>query len=120
MLRDESIMLFFPSHYAFKQFSRNVPIMLKKVPIIPVCHSKTFAVGGSERLVRVFFYTLLGFDSLQFSVDCPTAPALPARRDSRDLMLSCEVRRPRQACSIMKRLECQLVGRAPGNPLARF
>ena len=35
MCKDESNMLFFPSYYAFKQFSRNVPIMLKKVPIMP-------------------------------------------------------------------------------------
>ena len=36
MSRDEFIMLFFLTYYAFKQFSRNVPIMLKKVPIMPV------------------------------------------------------------------------------------
>ena len=33
-----------------------------------------------------FFF--LGFDSLQFSVNCPTTPALPARRVSCDLALS--------------------------------
>ena len=94
-------MLFFPSHYAFKQFSRNVLSMLKKVPIMLVCHGKKFAVEDGERLVRVLFYTLLRFDSLQLSVDCPTAPALPTRRDSCDLMLSHKVRKPRHACSIM-------------------
>ena len=45
--------------------------MLKKVPIMPICHGKKFAVGDGERLVRVLFYTLLGFDSLQ-----STAPRL--------------------------------------------
>ena len=35
---------------------------------------KKFTVRDSERLVQVLIYTLLGFDSLQFSVDCPTAP----------------------------------------------
>ena len=35
MSRDEFIMLFFLTYYAFKQFPRNVPIMLKKVPIMP-------------------------------------------------------------------------------------
>ena len=36
-----SLLCFFPSYYnAFKEFSRNVPIMLKKVPIMPVCHGK--------------------------------------------------------------------------------
>ena len=48
--------------------------------------AKKFTVGDGERLVRVLFYTLLGFDSLQLSVDCPTAPALSARRVSRDLI----------------------------------
>ena len=94
--------------------------MLKKVPIMPVCHSKMFTVGDGERLVWVLFYTLLRFGSLQFSVNCPKAPALPAKRDSHDFVLSCKVRRPRQACSIMKRLERRLLGRAPGNSLARF
>ena len=97
--------MLFPSYYVFKQFSSNVPIMLKKVPIMPVCHGKKFTVGDGDRLVQVLFYMLLGFDSLQFSVDCPTAPVLPTRRVTRDLVLSCEIRRPRQARSIMKRLE---------------
>ena len=38
---------------------------------------------------------------------------LPARRDSRDLVLLCEVRKPRQACSIKKRLKHRFLGRAP-------
>ena len=38
--------------------------MLNKVPIMPVCHCKKFTVGDGE---RVLFYTLLGFDGLQFS-----------------------------------------------------
>ena len=38
---------------------------------------------------------ILRFDSLQFSVDCPMVPAVPARRVSHDLTLLCEVRRPR-------------------------
>ena len=33
---------------------------------------KKFTVGDSERLVRVLIYMLLGFDSFQFSVNCPT------------------------------------------------
>ena len=71
-----SLLCFFPLLLsAFKQFSRIVAIMLKKVTIMPVCHGKKFTVGDGERLVRVLFYTLLRFDSLQFSVDCPTAPA---------------------------------------------
>ena len=79
--------------------------MLKKVPIMPVCHGKIFAVGDGEQLVRVLFYTLLGFDSLQFSVDCPTVPAPSRKRESRDLMLSRELRRPRHTCSIMKNID---------------
>ena len=71
LARDGSII---PSYYAFKQFSRNVPIMLKKVPIMPVCYSKKSllleTVSGSFRCS--FIYMLLGFDSFQFSVDCPT------------------------------------------------
>ena len=55
--------------------------MLKKVPIMPICHGKTFAVEDSERLVRVLFYMLLRFDSLQLSFDCPTAPALCAKSE---------------------------------------
>jgi len=61
--------------------------------------AKKFTVGDGEQFVQVLFYTLVRFDSLQF---CPTAPALPARRVSCDLMLLREVRRPRQACPIMK------------------
>ena len=96
--------------------------MLKKVPInARMPRQKRFKVGDGEWLVRViFFYTLLVFDSLQFSVNYPTASVLPARRVSRDLTLSREIRRSRQACSIMKRLECRVLGRAPGNPLACF
>ena len=52
-----------------------------------------FTIGDGERLVRVLFYTLLELDSLQFSVDCPMAPALPVRMVTRDLMLS---RKPAQ------------------------
>ena len=92
--------------------------MVKKVPIMLVCHGKKFTVGDGEQLVQVLFCTLLGFDSLQFSVDCPMAPALHTRRVTRDLVLSCEIRRPRQAYSIMKRLKCRVLDRAPGNPLA--
>ena len=47
-----------------------------------------YAEESAHALCRFF----LGFDGLQFSVDCPTAPALPARRVSRDLTLSREVR----------------------------
>ena len=67
--------------------------------------------------IWVLYYMLLGIDSLQF---CPTAPALPARRVSHNLTLLCEVRRPRQRCSIMKRFERRVLGWAPGNPLAHF
>ena len=58
-------------------------------------------VGDGEWLIRVLFYMLLGFHSLQF---CPTASAFPARRVSHDFTLSLKVRGPRQACSIMNRL----------------
>ena len=58
--------------------------------------AKKFTIRDAEWLVQVLFYVLLGFDSLQYSVDCPTTPALPARRVSCDLTLSREVRRPRQ------------------------
>ena len=47
--------------------------------------AKMFTIGDGERLVRVLFYTLLELDSLQFSVNCPTAPALPVRMVTRDL-----------------------------------
>ena len=119
--RDESIMLFFPSYYnAFKEFSRNVPIMLKKVPIMPVCHGKKVyhwrwwaaRLGAILHASRVW----------QSSVQCrlPHGSCAPARRVSRDLTLSHKVRRPRQACWIMKRLKRRVLGRAPGNPLAHF
>ena len=64
--------------------------MLKKVPIMPVCHGKkTFTtVGDGEQLIRVLFYTLLRFHSLQF---CPTSSAFPARRVSHDFTLSLKV-----------------------------
>ena len=78
---------------------------------------KFTTVGDIERLVRMLFYTLLGFHSLQF---CPTASAFPARRVSHDFTLSLKVRGPRQACSIMKRLVRRFLGRASGNPLARL
>ena len=68
----------------------------------------------------VIFYTLLVFDSLQLSVNYPTASAFLTRRVSHDLTLSCKIRRPRQACSTMKRLKHRVLGWAPGNPLARF
>ena len=83
--------------------------MLKKVPIMPIFFSqqnalfttttaKKFTAEDGEQFVGVPFYTFLGFESLQFSVDCPTAPVLPAR--SRNFTLSHEVRRLRQlACS---------------------
>ena len=49
-----------------------------------------FAITAAKKsllieTVQVLFYTLLGFD---FNVDCPTAPAHPARRVSDDLTLS--------------------------------
>ena len=78
---------------------------------------KFTTVGDSEWLIRVLFYTLLGFHSVQF---CPTASAFPARRVSHDFTLSLKVRGPRQACSIMKRLVRRVLGRAPGNPLVRL
>ena len=65
---------------------------------------KKFTVGDGERLIWVLFYMSV----------------FPARRVSHDFMLSLKVRGPRQACSIMKRLERQVLGRAPGNPLACF
>ena len=116
-----SLLCFFPSYYnAFKEFSRNVPIMLKKVPIMPVCHGKKVyhwrwwaaRLGAILHTSRVW----------QSSVQCrlPHGSCAPARRVSRDLTLSHKVRRPRQACWIMKRLECRVLGRAPGNPLAHF
>ena len=80
-----------------------------------VCHGKkSLPLETGDRLVRVLFCTHLGYDSRQF---CPMAPALPARRVSRDLMPSREIRRPRQACSIMKQLKRQVLGWAPGNHL---
>ena len=82
---------------------RNVPTLLKKVSIsMPVCHGKKFTVGDGERIVRVLFYMLLVFDSLQFSVDCPTAPAR------------------RVAVILCFRAKSEGLGRAPGNALARF
>ena len=72
-------------YYAFKRFSSNYAEESARYARMP--RQKKFTVGGGEQLVRVLFYTLLVFDSLQFSVDCPTAPALPARRVSRKLTL---------------------------------
>ena len=45
------------------QFSRNVPIMLRKCPLCPYAMTKKFTVGDGERLFWVLFYTLLGFKS---------------------------------------------------------
>ena len=40
---------------------------------MPIYHSKKKStIGDSERLVQVLICMLLGFDSFQFSVDCPT------------------------------------------------
>ena len=78
---------------------------------------KFTTIRDGERPIRVLFYTLLGFHSLQF---CPMASAFPARRVSHDFALSLKVRGPRQACSIMKRLVLRVLGRAPGNPLAHL
>ena len=55
--------------------------------LCPYATAKMITIGDGERLVRMLFYTLLQLDSLQFSVDYPTAPALPVRRVSRDLTL---------------------------------
>ena len=119
--RDESIMLFFPPIVMLLRNSQEMyELCWRKCPLCLYATAKKFTIGDGEWLVWVLFYTLLEFDSLQFSVDCPTVPALPAWRVSRDLTLSHEVRRPRQACWIMKRLECRVLGRAPGNPLAHF
>ena len=78
-IRDESIMLFFlPIMLLSNSQEMYQLIMLKRVTVMPVYHWRRRAGD---------LYTLLGFDSLQFSVNCPTAPALPARRVSWNLTL---------------------------------
>ena len=91
----------------------------RKCPLCPCATEKSLpleTVSGSARSGD-FLHASRVFDS---SVDCPTAPALPAMRVSRDLTLSREIKRPRQVCSIMKQLERRVLGWAPGNPLTRF
>ena len=53
--------------------------MLKKVPIMTVsATAKSLLLETARaRSGKVLFYTLLGFDSLQFSVDCPTDKIIP-------------------------------------------
>ena len=101
-----SLLCFFPPIMFLNNSQVMYRLCWRKCPLCPYGHGKKFTVGDGDRLVQVLFYMLLGFDSLQFIVDCPTAPVLPTRRVTRDLVLSCEIRRLRQACSIMKRLEC--------------
>ena len=65
--------------------------MLKKVPIMPIFFSqqnalfttttaKTFTAEDGEQFVGVPFYTFLGFESLQFSVDCPINSSCASRK----------------------------------------
>ena len=77
---------------------------------MPVCHGTKFTIGDGERLVRGLFYMLLGFDSLQFSVDCPTVPALPVSHFRAKLEGLGKL-------AEMKRLEHRVLGWAPRNPL---
>ena len=51
--------------------------MLKKVPIMPRMPRQKVYCWRWPGLVWVLCYTLLGFDSLQFSVDCPTDKIIP-------------------------------------------
>ena len=63
------------------------------------------------------------FSCLTVVSSVSTAPRLlrfPQEALATNLHFSHKIRRPRQACSIMKRLERRVLGRAPGNPLARF
>ena len=76
-----------------------------------VCHGTKFTIGDGERLVRGLFYMLLGFDSLQFSVDCPTVPALPVSHFRAKLEGLGKL-------AEMKRLKRRVLGWAPRNPLA--
>ena len=113
-----SLLCFFPSYYAFKQFSRNLLIMVKKVPIMPVYYGiKKFYHWRQWACSFTRFSGLTVFSSVS---TVPRLLRLPARRDSRDLALLCEVRKSRQACSIMKRLKRRFLGRTPGSPLAHF
>ena len=54
---------------------------------------------------------LLGFDSHQFSVDCPTVPALPVSHFRAKLECLGKL-------AEMKRLQRRVLGWAPRNPLA--
>ena len=76
----------------------------RKCPLCLYATTIKFTVGDGERLIQVLFYTSV----------------FPTRRVSHDFTLSLKVRGPRQACSIMKRLVHRVLGRAPGNPLARL
>ena len=63
------------------------------------------------------------FSCLTVVSSVSTAPRLlrfPQEALATNLHFSHKIRRPRQACSIMKRLERRVLSQAPGNPLARF
>ena len=92
--------------------------MVKKVPIMPVYY-------GIKKFYhwRQWVCSFTRFSGLTVFSSVSTVPRLlhlPARRDSCDLALLCEVRKSRQACSIVKRLKRRFLGRAPGSPLAHF
>ena len=92
--------------------------MVKKVPIMPVYYGiKKFYHWRQWACSFTRFLGLTVFSSVS---TVPRLLRLPARRDSHDLVLLCEVRKSRQACSIVKRLKRRFLGRAPGSPLAHF
>ena len=82
---------FFPSNYAFKQFSRIVLIMLKKVPIMLLLFLNKIAFS---QLPNTYMYIVHSYTLV--SLVCPMASAFPTRRVNCDLTLSYEVRRLRQ------------------------
>ena len=85
-------MLFSPPIMLLSTSQEMYRLCRKKCPLCPYATAKKFNIGDSERLVQVIFYMLLGFDSIVSTT----------RRVSRDLTLLREIKRPRQACSIMK------------------
>jgi len=91
LMHETSIMLFPP---------RNVPIMLKKVPIMPVCHRPLETVSSSFGCSFTCFSGLTAFSSVS---DAPRLLCFPQGGIAMILCFRAKsCRRPRQACSIMK------------------
>ena len=109
-----SLLCFFPSYYAFKKFSRIYQLWWRKCHYACILRHKKFY---RWRQWACYFTRFLGLTVFSSVLTVPWLLRLPARRDSHDLALLCEVRKPGQTCSIMKTSISWL---GSWSPLARF